>query len=135
MDSLEELQRLLYATLKADTAVMAIAGGVYDNVPTNPYAGKTAYISFGPVDTNEDDAECINGLTITVQIDIWSSAVGAVETKKLVGAVRKALHRKALTLTDNALVDIWVTVTRIIPDPAGIDHGIVTVSCMIEEPA
>lgn len=134
MDSLEELQRLLFSTLKADSAVMALAGGVYDNVPTSPYNGKTAYISIGPVDANEDDAQCITGLTVTQQIDVWSNAVGAVETKRLVGAVRKALHRKSLTLTDNALVDVWVTVWRVIPDPAGIDHGIVTVSCMIEEP-
>lgn len=135
MDSLEELQRILYSTLKADNAVMAIAGGVYDHVPANEYGTKTAYVSFGPVDTTDDDADCISGITVTVQLDCWSKAVGAVECRALVGAVRKALHRKSLTLTDNALVDIWVTLTRVFPDPSGVTHGVVTVSCMIEEPA
>jgi hypothetical protein len=135
MDALEELQRLLYSTLKADTAVMAIANNVYDHVPDNEYGTKTAYVSFGPVDTNEDDAECISGIEVTQQIDCWSKAVGAVECKALVSAVRRALHRKSLTLTDNALVDVWVTVTRVFPDPDGVTHGVVTVSCIIEEPA
>ena len=135
MDSLKELQGLLYATLKADSDVMALAGGVYDHVPANEYGTKTAYVSFGPVSANEDDAECITGIEASIQLDCWSKAVGAVECKALVGAVRKALHRKSLTLTDNALVDIWVPATRVFPDPSGVTHGVVTVSCMIEEPA
>lgn len=135
MDSSEELQRLLYSTLKADNAVMAIAGGVYDHVPANEYGTKSAYVSFGSVSANEDDAECISGQEVSIQLDCWSKAVGAAECKRLVDAVRKALHRKSLTLTDNALVDIWVTLTRVFPDPSGVTHGVVTVSCMIEEPA
>lgn len=135
MDSSEELQRLLFAALKADSAVMAIAANVYDHVPANEYGSKTAYVSFGPVSTNEDDAECISGQEVHVQIDCWSKAVGALECKNLTSAVRKALHRKPLELTDNALVDVWVTLTRVFPDPEGDHHGVVSVTCRIEEPA
>lgn len=135
MDSSEELQRLLYSTLKADADVMAIAANVYDHVPANEFGSKTAYVSFGPVDSHEDDADCISGQEVNIQIDCWSKAVGAVECKKLVDAVRKALHRKPLELTDNALVDVWVTLTRVFPDPEGVTHGVVSVTCTIEEPA
>lgn len=137
MTSAEELQRLLYQTLMADTAVMALAYRVYDHVPTtNEYGGKTSYISFGSTNSVEDDADCITGVRTTIQLDVWStSTVGALECKKLTDLVRRALHRKTLSLTDNALVDIRVPLTRVFPDPSGEHHGVVQVECMIEEPS
>lgn len=135
MNSAEELQRMLHSTLSADADVMAIAFRVYDNIPTdNEYGNKDSYISFGPYDTVEDDAECISGVAVTQQIDIWSKSTGALECKKLTDLVRKALHRQSLSLTDNALVDIWVTLTRVFPDPSGEHHGVVQVTCAVEEP-
>jgi hypothetical protein len=137
MTSGEELQRLLYSTLKADSAVMAIAAGVYDSVPADPFGSeKTAYISFGPVDASEDDAECISSQRVTVQLDVWSRATGSLECKTLTDLVRKALHRKSLELTENALVDTWVELTRVFKDPDGVTlHGVVQVTVLIEEPA
>lgn len=136
MSSAAEFQKLIFDTLKANAAVMALANGVYDNIPASPFGSKTAYISFGPVDTNEDDAEEIVGIETTLQIDVWSRAVGAVECKRLTDLVRKALHKKSLALTDNALVDVWVPIYRVMRDPDGVTtHGVVQVSAMIEEPA
>lgn len=129
-----ELQKLYYDTLKADAAVMAIAANVYDDIPGNPFKGKTAYVSFGPIDSLEDDADCITGLEITTQIDIWSRAVGDVEGKRLTDLVRRALHRKGLQLSNNALVDTWVTLTRVFRDRDGLTtHGVVQVTAMVEE--
>lgn len=135
MNSGEELQRLLFTTLTGDTAIMAIANGVYDKIQTAPFGTKTAYISFGPMDANEDDADCITGLSVTVQLDVWSRAVGFLECRNLTDLVRKKLHRASLTLADNALVDINVTLTRVFRDPDGItSHGVVQVTCLVEEP-
>lgn len=134
MNSGEELQRLLFATLTGDAAIMAIANGVYDKIPTSPFGTKTAYISFGPMDATEDDAECITGLSVTVQLDIWSRAVGFLECRNLTDLVRKKLHRASLVLADNALVDINVTLTRVFRDPDGLtSHGVVSVECLVEE--
>lgn len=134
MTSAEEIQRLLYATLAADADVMALAYRVYDKVPETPYGTRNSYIAFGPIDSVEDDAECITGVEVTCQIDVWSRADGALEAKKLTDLVRKALHRKSLALTTNALVDTWVTLTRVFPDPSGDHHGVVSVTCLVEEP-
>lgn len=135
MNSSEELQRLYYTTLTADTAIMAIAAGVYEDIPASPFSSKTAYISFGAVDSTEDDAECISGQEVTMAIDIWSRAPGMLECKNLTDLVRRALHRRALTLTTNALVDTWVVLTRVFRDPDGLTtHGIVQVTARIEEP-
>lgn len=133
MNSAEELQRLLYATLSGDAAIMAVAGGVYDHVPALPYKAKTAYISFGPSDASEDEAECINGVRITQQIDIWSNAQGVVECKALTDLVRRKLHQASLTLSDNALAGLYVEIWRVIPNPGGEHHGVVQITAMVEE--
>lgn len=136
MSSSAELQRRVFDTLTANTAIMALANGVYDRVPSDPFGAKTAYVSFGAEDAREDDAEGIAGLEVTLQIDVWSRAPGFVECKRLTDLVRKALHRKPLTLTDNALVDAWVTLSRVFRDPDGVtSHGVVQATFMIEEPA
>jgi len=139
MTSGEELQRLYYTTLTGTAAIMALASGVYDNVPASPFGAKTAYISFGPSDSTEDDPECgdvASGVEITTQIDIWSRAVGAIEAKTLTDLVRKALHEKSLSLSENALVDTYVALTRVFRDPDGLTtHGVVQVTAMIEEPS
>ncbi|MBB2973949.1 hypothetical protein FHU14_004488 [Mesorhizobium sp. RMAD-H1] len=114
---------------------MDLVNGVYDRVPENPFGTKMNYISFGPSDGGEDDTECITGIRVTCQIDIWSRAVGQMECKRLVDLVRRTLHRKPLKFETNALVDIWVEVTRVVRDPDGLtSHGIVTVTAIIEEP-
>ena len=134
MSSSSELQQLIFETLTGNGAIMALANGVYDRVPTNPFGEKTAYISFGSEDANEDDAEGIDGLEATTQIDIWSRAGGRVECKNLTALVRKALHEKELQLPTSALVEIRVVLTRIFADPDGeTTHGVVQVTAMIEE--
>lgn len=136
MSSSKELQKLIYDTLKANASISALISNVYDQIPADPFgATKTAYISFGPQDASEDDAECIDGQRVTVQMDIWSRAVGSTEAKTITDLARKALHRKSLTLTNNALVDSWVEVARVFRDGDGITtHGVIQCTFMIEEP-
>jgi hypothetical protein len=130
-----ELQKLLYDTLRGSAAIMAIAGGAYDRVPTDPYKAKTAYISFGPSDVSEDGADCIDSGLHTFQIDVWSKAVGQVEAKQLVDLIYKALHLQDLKMTDNALAEIRVDFRRVFMDSDGLtSHGVVSVSASIEEP-
>lgn len=129
----EEIQRLLYTTLTGNGGIMALAAGVYDHVPTKPYGSKTAYISFGASDSNEDDADCISGREITQQIDIWSKAPGILECKNLTTLVRKAVHRQSLELAEHALVDSWVFLDRVIPNPGADHHGVVQVTFLVEE--
>jgi len=136
MSSAADFQRLIYETLKGNAAISAVSNGVFDEVPKNPFGAKTAYISFGPVDTNEDDAGCIMSVETTLQIDVWSRAPGFVECKRIADLVKKSLHRKPLALTENALVDGWVPLVRVFRDPDGVtSHGVVQVTALIEETA
>lgn len=136
MSAQAELQKLILDTLKADAAVMALANGVYDRVPSSPWGPDAinGYISFGPTDVVDDDADCIRSGEHSVQIDCWSRRPGMVHAKRMVDAVKAALHKQELTLTENALVDLRVTMRRVVPDPDGLtSHGIVMITAMIEE--
>lgn len=130
-----ELQKLLFTTLTGTAGIMALAGGVYDRVPADPYKTKTAYVSFGPSDVVDDSADCIISGEHTFQLDVWSKAVGQVEAKRLVDLIYGALHEQSLELTENALAEIRVDFRRVFVDPDGLTtHGVVTVTALIEEP-
>lgn len=134
MSASYDLQKLIYDTLRNDAGVMAQVSGVYDSVPDNPWGAKQAYISFGPVDVVEDDAECIYGATHAFQIDCWSRKKGSVHCKQIVDAVKKALHDKSADLGDYGLAQMRVTMRRVFADPDGVTtHGVVTVEADIEE--
>lgn len=128
-----ELQGVLVSTLKADAGVSAlVADRVYDTVPRD---AELPYISLGPMIATSDDAECINGFQISLQIDVWSQAVGLPECKRIVDAVRVSLRDTDLTLTDNALVLIEHETSHIQRDPDGItNHGITEFVAFVEQP-
>lgn len=136
-----ELQGAIVARLEADAAVNALVNGrVYDAVPPDEdrIAGTGEafpYVSLGPSDDISDDADCVTGLRISVQIDCWSRAVGFPEVKALSDAVRRALHEYDLPLADNALVYIRHNQTRTFRDPDGqTSHAAMEFSVFIEQP-
>ena len=134
MSAQAEFQKLVLDTLLNDAPVMALVDGVYDKVPANPFGPKNAYIRFGLSTVLDDDAECIVGGDHTLQLDCFSRAVGSVSCKRIVDAVKKALHEKELELTDNALVEIRVPYRQVFPDPDELTmHGVVRVEGLIEE--
>jgi hypothetical protein len=131
-----EVQKLIRDTLLADTTVMSMVNGIWDDVSdSNPFAEpKEAYITIGPSDVVSDDADCIMGGEITFQLDAWSRTQGKVGCRKIVDAMKVALHGKDLDLTNNALVEIRVDFRRVIDDLDGITkHGLVMVTTLIEE--
>lgn len=134
MNVSEEIQRLLFDTLKADAELMALVNGVYDTVPATAFsAPKLAFVSFGSSDIVDDYAQCLDGETHSVQIDVWSRQVGYLNCKNIVDRVKRILNRASLTLTDNALVESNVTLTRVFRDSDGVtNHGVVTVELMVE---
>lgn len=131
-----EVRDAIVDALKNVPAIMAIAAGIYDRPPPEPFGktGKTAYVSLGAADTVEDDADCIAGLETTIQVDIWSRAPGRREGTELTDLVRRALHRQPLTIAGNAICDAWVVLTRILDDPDGkTTHGVVQATFRVEE--
>ncbi|MBP2459590.1 MULTISPECIES: DUF3168 domain-containing protein [unclassified Rhizobium] len=126
-------QDVILRLLKESAAVQAIVGDrIYDGVPDDAVF---PYISFGPSDYNPDDADCIDGREEAIQLDCWSRDDGLKwPCKQLVDAVKSALHDHDDELTSGALVQMRVTLARVLDDPDRITaHGVVQVTATIEE--
>jgi hypothetical protein len=130
-----EIQGAIVARLKADPAVTALVNGrIYDA----PAANATfPYVSIGPVDSVDDDADCITGLIVAQQIDCWSryAGGGTVEVKKMADAVRAALHNREgdMPLSTNGMAYFQHRNSRIVRDPDGLtSHGILAFEAAIE---
>jgi hypothetical protein len=126
-------QDLVLARLKAAAAVTAI---VDDRIVDGNDDG-LAYpnITFGASDFTPDDADCIRGREETLQLDCWTREGGKKwPCRKLVDAVKDALHDADGVLTTGALVLMRVDLVRVFDDPDGITtHGVVQVTGIIEE--
>jgi hypothetical protein len=129
-----EVQAKVYATLKANAALMALVSDVYDTIPASPWGAKLAYASFGPMDGLPDDSDCIDSETHSMQIDVWSRATGGKAVcKKMVDAVKNALHEADLELTDNALIEINLERYAVLDDPDGLTkHGVLQFRVAVE---
>jgi hypothetical protein len=128
-----EIQVAVVARLKSNAAVNAlISGRVYDSVP------KTAqfpYVTLGEGDENAADADCIDGLEISFDVDVWSRSVGFPESKHIADAVRRALTNPEIVLQENALVDLTHRQTRVFRDPDGLtSHAVLTFQAFVEQP-
>ena len=124
-----DLQRVIVARLKA--AVPSVAGRVYDRKVRE--GATMPYVRVGPVYGLPDDAECIEGDEITVQIDVFASSYpDSRAVNDATDEVRRALNGWADT---NALTmhPMRVSLWRIMddPDPAAL-HGVVQVEAMVE---
>lgn len=127
-----ELQGLIVNRLKSDSAVANLVGPrVFDTVPRD---AAFPYITYGPSDTLEEDADCIEGHAVTVQLHSWSRAVGYPECKRINDAMRACLHDiDGLTLAENALVFLLHRHTQTLRDPDGLtNHGILSFDAFIE---
>jgi hypothetical protein len=130
---MEDLQKAVFDALVADSDVHAlVADRIFDRVTESAVF---PYVSFGPADMVEDDAECIRMAEHTLQIDIWSRWQGGKrEAYRIADACKRALHRADLSLATNALVQISGASVRVFMDSDGItQHGVLTVEATIEE--
>jgi chaperonin GroEL (HSP60 family) len=95
---------------------------------------KEAYISFGAMDAVPDDADCVAGEEITVQIDVWSRKTGKLNCQAICKAVKDALHLQPLTLSENAIVEVELILRRIFTDQDGLTtHGALQFRVAVEE--
>ena len=128
-----ELQGAIVARLKGSAGLTALVGSrVYDAVPSNAVF---PYVTVGEGDETSDDADCIDGFEISLDIDVWSRGVGFPEAKRISDEIRKALKSPELKLTQNALVYFNHRQTRFLRDPDGkTSHAVLTFEAFAEQP-
>lgn len=126
-------QDLVLAKLLASPAVTAIVGDRI--VDGNDDDLSFPNITFGPSDFTPDDVDCIRGREETLQLDCWTRDGGKKwPCRKLVDAVKDALHDADGELETGSLVLMRVDLVRVLDNPDGITtHGVVQVTAVIEE--
>lgn len=100
-----ELQKAIYATLKTDSALIALLGGehIYDEVPRG---AAFPYITFGPSTTRDWSTGTETGAEHLITIRAWSKSGGEKEVHLLLDAIRAALHEASPTVADHRLVSL-----------------------------
>lgn len=139
MDPTYELQLAALDRLRSSTELVAAVGSrIFDRVPESADGiADSPYLSLGPTSAIPADFDCVDGLEITFQIDVWSwgdgEAYGSVEARKIAHIVRTVLHNADLPLAVNALVTLRHELTRIIREPDGIiNHAAIQFAAVVE---
>lgn len=129
-----ELQAAIYGILQADADLTAIVGDrIFDRVPK---AGDVPpYVTFGPADEVNNDADCIDAADHALQIDVWSEKQGGFkEAKEIAFLIKRAVHEVEFDLPTHALVEMRVTIIRYVRDQDGLSsRAIISVEAMVEE--
>jgi len=123
-DTTIQVQKAIFDILKADAAIaLLVADRIFDTVPD-----KTTfpYINFEPFDSATEETKDQDGQMHGFQIDVWSRYRGTLEAREIIAAVRDAVHRVPLTITNGDIVFNYVNNTRVLMDSdKRTIHGIV----------
>lgn len=95
------IQDVIHDHLKAQN----VAGGkVYDRVERGT---PLPYVHIRSLQAVDDGADCVDGIEVFADLDVWSDKPGKPEASTIAGAVRQALHQAPLTLSEPyALLEI-----------------------------
>lgn len=127
------LQVAIVDLLINDPAVALLLGNrIYDNAPADV---SYPYLSFGPAQELEDEAECVDGVECFQQLDIWTQEGGSqLSVKQICGVVRKVLRAGPLTLAEPYALVLIEGDIRVMGDPDdSIAHGILSLRALIDQ--
>lgn len=126
------LQQALYAALAADAPLIAVIGPprLYDDVPPG---AQFPYVTLGQSTTRDWSTGSESGDEHTVTLHVWSRAGGRREVHEIMGAVKSALHNRALTLAGHRLVNLRHELSETRRDADGKTyHGLVRLRAVTE---
>lgn len=120
-DSTLEIQKSVIATLKADADVAAL---VSDRVWDEPDQAPTyPFVEIGDANGDPFDADGMVGWEAVIAIRCWSRAPGRVEARRIMAAIKAALHDTTLTLDTQTFVLGQLTDQRDLKDSDGESSG------------
>lgn len=99
--SQQELQKRLYETLTADTTLMALISGVYDQV--NPTAN-FPFVVIGEGESRDRSTKTTTGAEVNFTLYVYSREGGRKQTLTILERLHALLHQASLALTGHTLV-------------------------------
>lgn len=119
------VQKAVVAALRANAAVSAIVGARVFDQP--PQGAEFPYVELGDIQTIGRPTDRLLPSEVYVTLHTWSRAVGKVETRRVMGAIRDALDEAALALEGHALDVLQYETGHATDDPDGLTkHGVMT---------
>jgi Protein of unknown function (DUF3168) len=99
------LQKATHARLVADTALIALLGGVriYDDVPRLP---TFPYVTYGASTVRDWSTGTDDAHEHTVTLHVWSRGAGRKPVHELLGAVEAAIDQRPLMLDGHRLINV-----------------------------
>ena len=133
MSAAYELQKAIYATLKADAGVIALVGSrVFDRVPNN--YDTFPYVKIGEDVLSQWDTDDANGFDGSITIHCYSRYSGKKEAKQIQGAIYAALHNAAITVTGYNVAMLQQLDQNALDEADGKTvHGVQTFRVLIDE--
>lgn len=129
------VQEAVIGALRVSTLNAVVNGRIYDSVPATK-AGATPtfpYVTFGEAQSLPERADCVDGTEHFFTVHAWSRAVGFPEVKRMVSAIRDALHEVDLEVSGFRLIDLALQNTQFMRDPDGLtSHGVMTFRAMLD---
>lgn len=117
-----ELAAAVYATLAGNAALTAVLGGtgrIHDHVqPGSPLP----YVTIGDGQAADYGGSDVDAQEHTLTIDCWSETPSSLELRRIMAAVRAALHDADLTLSAGRCANIRQESSQTLRDPDGITH-------------
>lgn len=125
------LQDALIKALRANGVLPAVvAGRVYDQVPGLP---TYPLVTLGDCQVLPDKAECIDGVEMFPQVDVWSRKVGYAEAKEIGAAIVAALDDQPLSVAGFNVTVFELSSAQYMRDPDGLTrHGAITFRALLE---
>ena len=127
-----ELQKAIYASLIADTALTALLGGarIYDDVPRG---AELPYITFGQSTVRDWSTGTDPGFEHLFTLHVWTRVNGERLAHQIMAALRDRLHDTALTLASFKLVNLRHEFSDSTRDADGETiHGVVRLRAVTE---
>lgn len=96
------LQGAIYTALHGNTTAGA---NVFDRLTPNVFPR----IQIGGGDAVPDDADCLAGWNVAMQIDVFSKGDGYREVKQIAGQIYGLVHKQNITTAGGfEIVDLWM---------------------------
>lgn len=127
------LQAGVHAALLADAGVQALLGDpprVHDEPPESAVF---PYVTFGRAQAVPADGDATPTTEHVLHLHVWSRYGGRREAKRVIDALRSALHDATIALTDHQLVNLRVTFTDVFrPVDGRTSQGVVRLRAVTE---
>jgi hypothetical protein len=126
-----ELQKAIFAALKADNAIQAVVGGrIHDHAPAKL---RFPYLTFGRTSSYDWSTGTEIGTEHLFSIHVWSKATGKTEVLELMGQIEALLRDGTLALQGHQLVNLTPSFaeTRFDEDQS-LHHGLLRYRAVTE---